>query len=211
MNIWDIRLEKVKELIKMAGSQVEFANKIKRSPQQVSGWLVQNKRIGEIISRHIESCFDLDPGSLDQPIGQKPLSEIVSLIPIYNLNYFKLPADGFNRTHKDTFPIARIILDELNLKNKDLIILVIHDDSMLPTIEYNHRILVDITDTKIENGKIYALSKNKEIFIRRVFKQIGGNNYEAKSDNEKYGKIDFKPSSKIKVIGRIVYLLGQEL
>ncbi|MCC2644729.1 MAG: Peptidase S24-like [Burkholderiales bacterium] len=80
---------------------------------------------------------------------------------------------------------------------------------MSPTIRHNGKIIIDASQTNIIEGNIYALSKNNEIFIRRTFRQIGSSSYEAKADNEKYGKIDLNRD--IAILGLVVYLLGQPL
>jgi SOS-response transcriptional repressor LexA len=206
MKITDIRLEHLKKLVKDMGSQVAFANKIKRSPQQVSGWLLQNKGIGETIARHIEISCNLESGYLDKPFGQESITNNVLPIPI-----LKSSTTGIKTDLNNLFPVNKEILKSFAWKQNNLCILVVEGDSMAPTIQNNSIVLIDKSQMEIEDGKIYALSKNNEIFIRRVFKQVGSTSYEAKSDNDKFGKINFKPSSPIKIIGRIVYLLGQEL
>jgi len=204
MKISDIRLAKIKELIQDMGSQADFANKIKRTPQQVSAWLKQEKSIGEKIARHIEHECGLDIGYLDKLLDQKSVADKVLLIPMLKSSISKLDKDSSN-----LFPVDKVLIKSLGRKPDTLYIFTANGESMSPTIKHNSITLVDTSQAKILDGKIDALSKNNEIFLRRVFHQIGNTGYEAKSDNEKYGKIVFKDGGHVKVIGRVVYLLCQ--
>jgi phage repressor protein C with HTH and peptisase S24 domain len=186
-----IRIENTINLVntRFDGNWTSFAKKIQKSRSYLSDIKNGHKQqFTEKLARLIEDKCDLPEKSLDHAAGEETLEDKVLLIPIYDLNLFKLPVTEFGKKHKDTFPVAKIVIDELNLKSKNLLVFIAHGDSMSPTIEHNSKVIIDTSQTTIEDGKIYALSKNNEIFIRRVFKQVGSISYEAKSDNDKFGK-----------------------
>lgn len=68
---FDIRVERVKELIKQAGSQANFAEKIGRPPNYVSRILSKKtehrKNIGEDLAHEIEVAFGKEDGWLSKP------------------------------------------------------------------------------------------------------------------------------------------------
>ena len=68
-DINDIRLSNAKKLAERHSSTLAaFAERIDRAPTQVSRFMGKNptKNIGDKVARHIESCFNLEPGWLDQ-------------------------------------------------------------------------------------------------------------------------------------------------
>lgn len=194
------------------GNWTAFAAKIEKARSYVSDIKNGHKlQFTEKLARLIEEKCDLPEKFLDKTPGEKPLEDKVQQIPLYNLNHFKLTRTGFDQKPNDTFPIDLVTMEEFHWKPKNLLVFIVNGESMSPTIQHNSKVLIDTSQLKVEDGKIYALSKNNEIFLRRVFRQVGSNGYEAKSDNEKYGKIDFNDDSDVKVIGRAIYLLGQEI
>ncbi|WP_127470130.1 hypothetical protein [Thiomicrorhabdus aquaedulcis] len=75
-NIHEIRRQSCVLLVEHAGSMMEFARQIERSPTQVSRFVGKNptRNIGERLARHIERCFcisefwlDIDHSFLDPP------------------------------------------------------------------------------------------------------------------------------------------------
>lgn len=69
MDIISIRRRNVRSLIEHQGLSLKaFADAIDRSPAQVSSFAGKSphKGIGHSMARHIENCFNLAPGSLDQ-------------------------------------------------------------------------------------------------------------------------------------------------
>lgn len=64
----EIRRENARKLRDGVGGNSYFANLIDREPTQTSRFLGENatKNIGEDMARHIEKCFDLPQGWLDQ-------------------------------------------------------------------------------------------------------------------------------------------------
>lgn len=73
----DIRLENARELAKLAGSNAAFADRINRSPTQVSRFLGKGATtaIGPKMARHIEHCFLKPSGWLDQSHNRDEIKE----------------------------------------------------------------------------------------------------------------------------------------
>lgn len=64
----DIRRENARILVEQIGSQAAFSRKIERQPTQVNRFIGSNytNNIGDSMARHIEKCFNLPSGWLDQ-------------------------------------------------------------------------------------------------------------------------------------------------
>jgi len=189
------------------GNWTAFAAKIGKARSYVSDIKNGHKlQFTEKLARIIEEKCGLPEKFLDRIPGEKPLEDKVLLIPRLKSSTTKTSKDS-----SDLFAVDKALIKSLGWTLTNLCILTASGESMSPTIKHNSIALIDTSQTKTLEGKIYALSKNSEIFLRRVFRQIGGSGYEAKSDNEKYGNLAFKDGGNVKVIGRVVYLLGQEV
>ncbi|HLX53608.1 MAG TPA: S24/S26 family peptidase, partial [Aquella sp.] len=165
-----------------------------------------NRSFGQNLARQLEVLLNIPPYTLDESPEAKTILEKVMFIK------------AFGEANNDSAETSNniFVIEKSKIKNSSWQIdkiygFIMDGESMSPTIENGSKVIIDTSKTKIEDGKVYALSKNNEIFLRRVLRQPGSTSYIARCDNEKYGKIEFKTDGDIKVIGRVVYLLNQEL
>lgn len=93
-----LRIKNLKRLIDVVGSQAEFARRIHRLPQNVSGFLTGKKAIGNKTARHIEECLSVPVGYMDrdEDAPEAPPIKIVRMrrIPVYNYVQAGLPNGG---------------------------------------------------------------------------------------------------------------------
>lgn len=94
-------------------------------------------------------------------------------------------------------------LDPANLKA-----LYVKGDSMEPYLTDNDTVMIDITDTKPEDGEVYAVCYDDQWYIKRIFKTPGG--LILHSDNPKYRDIEVsgEKSSLVTIFGRVVWRGG---
>ena len=71
--IYEVRAENARKLRDSVGGNASFAAQIDREPTQISRVIGVNptKNIGDNLARHIEKCFALPAGWLDQEHGEK--------------------------------------------------------------------------------------------------------------------------------------------
>ena len=95
------------------------------------------------------------------------------------------------------------------LDKKNLCIFFVRGDSMLPEIQDGAKVLIDISQRELVNNKIYAVSVNNEIFIKKLFQDK--NQIILRSENHDYKDKIYKTTDELNVIGRAVYILGKRL
>ncbi|MCE3268989.1 MAG: hypothetical protein K0R49_1241 [Burkholderiales bacterium] len=202
-----VRITNLKRIIndEYGNSINNFATKLGRDSSQFYNIFKGRRSFGQNLARDLEILLKIPPYSLDKSTEEETLIDKVMLIPQYII---KGSADTAS-INGSIFVIEKSIVKNSNWQINQLFGLNADGEAMSPTIRHNGKIIIDASQTNIIEGNIYALSKNNEIFIRRIFRQIGSNSYEAKADNEKYGKIDLNRD--IAILGLVVYLLGQSL
>ena len=82
---------------------------------------------------------------------------------------------------------------------------------MSPELLEGQKVIVDTAQTEIIDNRIYAISVNHDIFIKKMFKELGSGALIARSENPSYPEKHFKENDELKIIGRVVYLLGKPL
>ncbi len=210
MNINEIRIKNLKRIIleNYNNSTHHFAKEIGRHSSQFYNLFKGDRSFGQKLARNLEITLKLAPLSLDRSSKEAVIIDKIALIEHYNIN--TIPDKILAEASNDIFAIEKTVIEHHGWEIDKLHGFVMDDESMSPTIPQNGKILIDISQVKLNNGKIYALSKNNQIFIKRIFKISSGTLYEAKSDNEQYETIEFK-SGQIEVIGRVLCLLNQVL
>jgi phage repressor protein C with HTH and peptisase S24 domain len=211
MDINKIRIANLKRIIhdEYNDSVHKFANTIGKDSGQFYRLFNGGRSLGQILARKLEILLKIPPYSLDKSSDEETMVDQIMFIPPYYID--ASVASDATKLKDNIFVIEKSIIKNSNWQIDKLYGFIANGEAMSPTIRHNGKVIVDCSQTKIVDGNIYALSKNNEIFLRRVFHQIGSQGYEAKADNDKYGKIDFKPGGTVKVLGLVVYLIGQSL
>lgn len=104
----EIRRENARALADAAGGNAAFSAKIDREPTQASRFIGKNhtKNIGDSLARHIEECFNLPIGWLDQNRDQSSDNE-VTLISEFRkvpLRTFREIENGEKHQHTTVCP-----------------------------------------------------------------------------------------------------------
>lgn len=162
---------------------------------------------GERKARKIEEQLGLTYGILDKPNDE--LQNVI-YIPEYNI---KLSAgNGYNLLDEEVLrqcPVDRDFIRQKNWQTDNLVIFSVNGDSMLPDYQSGCRVIVDTSIKELVDGKVYALCKNNEVFLKRIFREIGTMNFVGKSDNNMFPNVNFTANDDVRVIGRVVYILGK--
>lgn len=92
-----------------------------------------------------------------------------------------------------------------------LAIFQIKNESMMPKYSSGIKVLVDRNERfPPHEGKVYAIRKNNEAYIKRLFKEPGTTNWIGKSDNRLFDDIPLKDGDDVDIIGLVVLKLSQE-
>jgi|SRR6185437_404420 len=211
MDINKVRIANLKRIIhdEYGNSVHNFATKLGRDSSQFYNIFKGRRSFGQNLARDLEVLLKIPPYTLDKSSDEETIVDKIMFIPPYGID--KSADSDLAELNNNVFVIEKSIIKNSDWQINKLYGLIADGEAMSPTIRHKGKVIIDISQTKIVDGNIYALAKNNEIFLRRVFHQIGSQGYEAKADNEKYGKIDFKTSGNIKVLGLVVYLIGQSL
>lgn len=184
-------------------TQEKFAEGVDIDPSYLSQMLMLpeqkgSRNVSETKARQIEEKLGLNIGFLDKvndeehPLANnqitkgviRPVSSTndddIVVIPAYDIK----AACGVGYTNQDELMKEGIIFKESFLRTKGLSLqfentgIVFGDgESMMPTINHNDANLVDLrikTLDEVISGKIYVFVANKELRIKRLFKNIDG-------------------------------------
>ena len=208
MNIEKIRRDNLDKYIKENFKNIRrFTMEYGVNYGNIYTMLKGERPFGERVARELETKIGISPGFFDQV----DLSTDAK-IPIFGN---KLSA-GYGNKVFDEEIIGYHLLNISDLKNeglevKNLCIFFIRGDSMTPEIQDGSKVLVDTSQTELIENKIYAVAVNNEIFVKKIFKDLSANTIILRSENQSYPDKIFHINDELRIIGRVVYLLGKRL
>ncbi len=211
------------------GSQIKFANAIKRSPAQVNQWVTNRRVVGDALALHIERALNLPSGWLDKDednqiknnqsnafyIGAPkeayddscPLGNDEVEVPFYTDislsagNGFVSDIQDFNNM-KMRFSLT--MLNKKGINPKHVVCIGADGDSMEPAIPDGAIVGINTADTQIRDGKLYAINHDGLLRIK-VLKKRPGNKILIQSYNSNSYPDEEIDASAISVIGKIFW------
>jgi phage repressor protein C with HTH and peptisase S24 domain len=208
-----IRVNNFLRLVKehFDGSINAFAKKYGISPTPYYMITKGNRQFGSKVAKTVEQLFKLQPGNLDLDGGIAEY-ETVLHIPVYSN---RLSAGHGNTIFEQNIvryhSVDRSDIKIFGWKEETLCVFEIQGDSMVPELYDGQKVIVDISQNEIIDNRIYAISMENDIFIKKMFKEIGSGKLIARSENPVYPEKHFNMHDDLKVVGRVVYLLGRVL
>lgn len=93
------------------------------------------------------------------------------------------------------------------LQAKDLVMVFAKGDSMEPTISDNNTLMVDTSDTRPQDGRIYVIRHGDQLVVKRT-QLVLGSGVRLISDNKAYPEqvVDLDASDELSVVGRVVWI-----
>lgn len=206
----DIRRRNLLKYIKFNFATInDFIEKIGESKNKGSFYEILKglRPFGERKARKVEEQLGLRAGSLDSLNDE--LQNVI-YIPEYNI---KLSAGNGCNIFEEAIirecPVDKEYIKQKNWQINKLVIFSVTGDSMLPDFQDGCKVIVDTSVQQFIEGKVYALCKNNEVFLKRVFREIGTANFVGKSDNSMFPNINFTIKDEVTIIGRVVCILGK--
>lgn len=164
-------------------------------------------KMGDKLIKRLEGVLNLPDGYFD-----KQLPKLAAVdIPIID-NTIKKPTMKLAEiiAHSSKYAMMeQRIMDEFKWDKDALFIIVAKDNSMYPVIRDKAEVVVDSTQTEIENNKYYAVKMNSDIYIRKLIKSPITEMITLIPENKAdFPTDEISPSNKFTVLGKVVYLKG---
>ncbi len=203
------RIRKIRE-DKLKISKKELADILGISQSAVNQWekginfpsqkrLISLARVLDVSYEWLVSGFgDLDKkddGSFELPFFEE-ISNATSL--------------GFFNGESEAMMISsHLIPIPVDKLDKNIIALRIHGDSMEPAISDKGIVFVDISDTRIVDGKVYVYKQGDILRVKKFEYSVNG--LIIKSFNSSYAdeRIGYKEFGKFWVVGRVLYSINE--
>lgn len=179
-----IRTENARILRDSAGGNTAFAIRINREPTQVSRLIGINptKKIGSTMARHIEECFELVTGWLDQehPEKRQSLDEYISsanqlkirMVPLLTRQQISATCTTGNSDHIQNANSATRYASPVPC-NKNTFALSVTGDAMAPDYISGEIIFIDPHIFPSEGDAVLAYSHSSDEIIFRKFTDDG--------------------------------------
>ena len=211
------------------GSQVKFAEAIKRSPAQVNQWVTNRRAVGDVLALHIERTLNLPSGWLAKEEDNKikinqsnafhlgapryiydescPLENDEIEVPFYTDNILSA-GNGFvsdiQNFNNMKMRFSRTMLNQKGIGLKCLVCIVADNDSMEPAIPDGAIVGINTSNTQIKDGKLYAINHDGLLCIK-ILKRRPGNKILIQSYNSNSYPDEEVDTGAITVIGKIFW------
>lgn len=213
-SIYQIRLENFRDLIERSGGQSAVAARLDVNRQRIHAIAPENGRpernIGHHFARKVETVFGLPIGTLDIEVKLGTEKKDVVEVPVLDVTGSMGPGAA-RPDHDDVITGMTMSKQWLRMNTQAtsfqaLGIIIGKGDSMEPTFYDGSILLVDTAVRKIDLEAVYVLSRDRELFIKRVQRIISGG-LEIISDNkERYQtqRIENPAKAGLTVNGRVL-------
>ena len=231
MDIKEVRKKNLKKLIdnNFKGSVHAFAKNVKRPSGFFYDVFAGRRPLGERIMRAIESSLGLMPYELDTPETDFKEKRF-ELVNVYDLKVSITSDNKCTLTQLiDETPVSTTLIRKYGWEQRQLCSFHINGNSMEPTLPHGSKVLIKCLDgtsvnsqksahellsninlDALEEGKIYAISRGEEVYLKRLYKVFNENKLIAKSDNPIYPDLYIDLSdSNFRIIGEAVFRLEE--
>lgn len=236
MDIKDIRRAALQRLVdsRCGGSKAEYGRRYGIDPTYLSQLLTGHRSIGEKSARKLEAAAGVDDGYLDNPINAglsqdqaadmagagvrayDSLDELdpeaYAFVPIYDI---KLSAgNGVSnltwvaREDEEQIAFRRGWYRKKGLSPDKLRAMYVRGRSMEPALSDWDTVLIDVTDTDIIDGDIYALVYRHQFYIKALEKTKGGVKVISINPDFETFEVPQDDLQHLRIIGRKVWRAG---
>ncbi|MEC4683388.1 MAG: S24 family peptidase [Nitrospirota bacterium] len=198
----------------------EMGRLIEKAPAQIGALVRGERNIGNNIAREIETKLSLPRGWMDISHEEKETEKefpthLYAFIPKYQDIRGSGGHGHQNGEHVEISKTLAYRIDWLKSKGlsaENLCVVEVSGDSMSPHIEDGESVLIDMGDTTIRSGEVYAFQSPDGLRIKRFFWQADGrlkissdNTDKSRFPDESYFESE---ATQIKIVGRKVWRGG---
>ncbi|MFI3256508.1 MAG: S24 family peptidase [Psittacicella sp.] len=218
MNVRD-RIEFITDFLNV--NKTEFAKLIDVSPSAINGWEIRNV-IGRQSSVKISKMFGLNFNWLltgegnPMDTAQQEVKEIdlsvdsYERVNLYNVNLSAGREIGFQfvSAQQPEILLSKAWFKRNGLYPSNLKAMYVKGDSMEPFLMNGDIVMIDVSDTELYDGGVFAVSYNENLYIKEIARRSDG--IYLISQNPKYEdvRISNLKNSKFIVLGRQVWRCG---
>lgn len=180
--LWDAFIARIKEEMESGwGAQARLAQRLRVTPGNIKKWLGGDIRTAnyadmlrymDALNIKLEDVFrDYEPSTCGYGYVRKVQA--------------KLGAGSSLITNGDVdgmYAFRQDFINEMGGNADNLVMFDVMGDSMEPTIPDGSAVLVNLRDTDVRSGLIYAIRVEEELMVKRLFKNPG--KLVCKSDND---------------------------
>lgn len=231
MDVKQIRKKNAQTLAQEVGSWAELARRAETDPKYLSQIVSEKgtRQVGDKLARKLEQGCSKPHGWMDQDHSSQSLTPIINgqakgvlawdsenplpegeFVHIPRIDV-KLSAGNGTIVYEvdDKEPLAFRVdwLRKRGLNPATLLAMGSTGDSMYPFIDEDMSILVNLADTRIVDGKVYALRYGDDIIIKRLFKRPDGGLIIHSDNSAKYPQIILSKDE----VDRYISIIGKQV
>lgn len=116
------------------------------------------------------------------------------------------------KTGADPVPMPRSFLTRLGVDPENAVVVGAQDDTMAPVIMRGDRLIVDVSDTRARNGKVFAVSLGADLLVRRLFIDLDGGVTLTAENEAKSRPMKVPPEhigKTVRILGRVRFRAGE--
>lgn len=169
-SIYQIRVENLSKLLEIRNwKQMDLANALGRTPQQVNSWFSEGKgarKIGEALARDIEKKLDLEAGLLDSAsnVERFEIDHTFKRIPVLSFVQAGSPTAVFDDCFDEWIEVIKSVPDGAFATR-------VQGQSMEPGFSEGDILVVDPSKCPIAGSYVVARRTSKEGLTETLFKQ----------------------------------------
>lgn len=166
-------------------------------------YIHKNVKMSDKVVRRLEQIFKKPEGFFDSQI---PKTTSIDIPVIENRVKTNATLPEILETSTESSLLEQKLLDDYHWQKECLFMINVNDNSMYPIIRDKTTVMVDSSQTEIENNKIYAIKIKSDIYIRKLIKSPVKETITLIPENKAEFPIDEIKPDNILILGKIVYL-----
>ena len=214
-------------LLSLNSNKTEIAKIAEKSKQTVSNWCSRNS-IAKDGAQKIANYYNvrLDwliygkgnkyetqtikwQGEVSEPGKDCEFDGEIVEIPFFSDVSLSAGQGGFLQleTNGRSKQFVKSELKSLGVDISNAACATVHGDSMLPVLPDGSLVGVDMSDTSIKDGKMYAIDRGGMLYVKRLYKEPNNGLRISSLNKEEYPeeKLTHKEALNIRIIGRIFW------
>ena len=204
----DMLGEKIKKIVRSKGiSQTEAAKMLGMKVARFNGWCNNQNDISSDVIKQICEKFNITPNFLFDVDNEYNLPPDIVKIDVLDVS--ACCGNGITNISENVIGhqfVSKNLLKEFTFTSPENIkIIRAVGDSMIPTINPQDMIWIDMSVKEPSSDGLYLLTVGQDLMIKRIQINPFNNQVQVKSDNPAYAPILLNDYKEISCIGKVIY------
>ena len=200
--------EKIKKIVRSKGiSQTDAARLLGTKVARFNGWCNNQNDISSDMIRQICNKFNITPNFLFDVDNEYTLPPDIVKIDVLDVS--ACCGNGISNISENVighqFVSKNLLKDITFTAPENIKIIRAVGDSMIPTINPQDMIWIDISVKEPSSDGLYLLTVGQDLMIKRIQINPFNNQVQIKSDNPAYSPIVLNDYREISCIGKVIY------